>query len=168
MKKVLGLLLVCFLLVGCGVVDSAKEKIKEKIEETTEETTKGNTEEVTSDEKVATEKVLTCSNYTENTVNFTTEMSYYFKGDELEKLGIKYTYDLSSYTDTQREAFAAAKMCDTDAIKTTLGMEDCTEGLSGTNYIVKGTSEKMRSQSMGTLDIVKYSYESENWTCSVN
>ena len=155
MKKVLGLCLLCvsFLLVGCGKTTPAKSQ-EQKVEETVEKSTSGNS-------------LLVCSKYSAGSVNFTTEMSYHYENDKAVKLGIRYNYDLSSYTEEQRKAFANAGMCETDAIKETLAMIDCKEELSGTDYIVEGYSEKLLGQSSGSLSLVKQTLESQGWTCYV-
>ena len=139
MKKVLGvvLVLVCLLLAGCGTKETA-----------------------------AKDAVLSCSKLTENTVDFVTEMVYYYSSGKIVKLGVNYEYDLSKYTDEQRQLFASAKMCETDAIKTQLGMVGCTEQLFGDKYLVSGFSEKLLEQAVGSLDVVKASYESQGWTCT--
>ena len=94
MKKFLIILLVCFLLVGC-VPDK-----NESNESTKNETVK----------PVKNESVLICSKKaTASSIDFITEMSYLFEGDKLEKLGVRYTYDLSPYTDEQMEIFKTFK-----------------------------------------------------------
>ena len=145
MKKFLGLLFVCFLLAGCGIVDSAKEKIEKELKK---------------------EVILVCSKNTESTVNFVTDMSYYFENDKTVKLGIKYTYDLSAYSEEQRKSFSGAGMCATEAIKTDLGMTDCKEELSGSDYIVEGFSTKLLAQSKDSYSTTKKALESDGWTCT--
>ena len=151
MKKLLIVLLVCFLLVGCG-------------------TAKGEKNESVKNETVAPvkkESVLVCSKKsTASSIDFITEMSYLYEGDELVKLGVRYVYDLSQYTDEQRQAFANYKMCETEGAKDTLGLTDCQEKLEGTNYIVSGISEKFRQQSTGTLKEVHASYVKDGWECT--
>lgn len=148
MKKLYGLFLVlaCFLLVGCGdkktsVTDFTGEEVKQK------------------------DVVLVCSKDSEDPIHFTTEMTFYFEKDMTSKLGIRYIYDLSSYTDAQRQAFASAVLCDTPEFETSLGMKECKEGLEGTNYVVSGYAEKLLAQSRGTSAYVQKSLESDSWTC---
>lgn len=147
MKKLLALLVVfgCFLLVGCKQVDEIKEKI---------------------DDVTGKKVVLTCSLNTASTVNFVTEMSYYFEKDKLVDLGVKYIYDLSAYTQTQREAFASASMCQTESVQTKLGMRDCKEELQGANYVVEGYADKLRDQSTGTADTLEAEYTKQGWACT--
>ena len=150
MKKVFGIfmLLSCLLLVGCGKAETNTQTPEKQVEEDKN-------------------KVLVCTMFTENTVNFDTEMSYYYEGDTLTKLGVKYIYDLSGYNDEQRQAFAGSKMCEMDAVTNTLGMVDCKEELVGTDYILEGSAEKLLTQVSGTLTEVKAAAETENWKCSV-
>ena len=150
MKKYFVLLLVCFLLVGCGPTKNEKN-----------ETTKNETVKET--KKVS---VLVCSMKSTSSLDYITEMSYLFDGDELVKLGVRYTYDLSPYTEEQRQGFASAKMCETDSAKDTLGLEDCQEKLEGTNYIVSGNSEKLRQKSVGTLKELQVYHINQGWTCT--
>ena len=98
MKKVFVLLLVCFLLVGCG---------------------KNNSNQSTpSNDVTKKDVILTCTKRTSATLDFDTEMTYYFENIKIVKLGVKYSYDLSSYTEEQRKNFAGSNMCETDSIKT--------------------------------------------------
>ena len=104
MKKYLVILLCCFMLVGCG-----KKIIDDKPEPKVEETKKN--------------EVLTCKKgATASSIPFVTEMSYYYENGKVVKLGVMYVYDLSSYNDTQRKAFATANMCDMDSMEDSLGM----------------------------------------------
>ena len=150
MKKIFGLLLLCvyFLLVGCGKKNSSNEENNNK-----------------PNEDVKKDVVLVCSHNTEGQINFITEMSYYFENDKAVKLGIKYYYDLSNYNDAQKQSFASAKMCETDAMKTTVEMIDCKEELQGNQYIVEGFSEKLLGQTTSSYSATKSSYESGGWTC---
>ena len=150
MKKYLGIfiLLVCFLLVGC------KDKEEPKNDEPKEE------------EKTNT--VLDCSKSTDDPLYFVTDMIFYFENDTITKLSVKYNYDLSGYNEQQRKAFASADMCSTEDLKTKLGMVDCKEELSGTNYIVSGDAEKLLEQSKGTSSQLKTAYEAQGWTCTIN
>ena len=152
--SIICLLLVCFLLVGCGVKKT-----------NTETNTNTNTNTQTEVKK----QILICSLLTkQDTVNFTTEMAYYFENDKAVKLGVKYTYDLSKYTQTQRDAWATVKMCELDTITDDLGMTECQEALVGTDYLVKGYSAKLLAQSSGaTLSQGKKQLEDAGWTCIV-
>ena len=146
MKKLfIILLLSCFLLVGCGKTESNNQ-------------TKTDTKK---------EEVLVCSKKIENTVDFITEMSYYFENDKIVRLGIKYVYDLSPYTEEQRNAFGTSKMCETESIKDTLGMVNCQEALNGTDYIVTGDSENLLKKATGSLEANKKSYIADGWDCTV-
>ena len=149
-KGVLVLVLCCFLLVGCGKTTPTKNETNNKPKEDTKKTS-----------------LLVCSMDTKHTVNFNTEMAFSFENDVPVKLGVRYSYDLSSYTEEQRNAFAKAKMCETDSIKNTLEMTDCQEGLVGTDYIVKGYSEKMLRQAMASPSVLKSTYETQGWTCTL-
>ena len=147
MKKLLLAILVgCFLLTGCSFTTAkndekeAENKVEEKVEDT-----------------------LVCSKNTESTVNFVTEMSYRFKNDKAEELVVKYSYDLSSYNDAQKAVFK--NMCETDAMKNTLGMVDCEEELVGDNYIVKGKATKLLETTVGSLKANKASFAAQGWTC---
>ena len=150
MKKLLVIVFVCFLLVGCSFGKNETE-------------TNSTSNQTKKDVKI--EDVLTCSLYTENTVNFTTEMSFQFKDDKPYELGVKYTYDLSPYTEEQRQAFATSKMCEMESMSTTLGIRDCHESLEGTNYIVYGYADKLLAQARGTLKQLQASYVKQGWTC---
>lgn len=151
MKKGLLVLVLCsFLLVGCGKTTPSKSETNTKPKEDTKKST-----------------LLVCTLDTKHTVNFNTEMAFSFENDVPVKLGIRYQYDLSSYTEEQRKAFASAKMCETDSIKNTLEMIDCQEGLVGTDYIVKGYSEKMLRQTMASPSVLKSTYEAQGWTCNL-
>ena len=152
------MLCICLLLVGCNKAETGDNNTEEN-----KTVTENKTTEVTDNET----GVLICSKSTKSTVEFVTEMQYNFENGKLTKLGVKYTYDLSGYTDEQRKAFNDSKMCETEAIKTTLGMIDCKEELSGTNYIVSGYTDKLRDQSTGGIKENKASYEQEGWTCTV-
>ncbi len=162
MKKIVlvFLFLSCFLLVGCSSFDFLKNQ--------TQTDTENKQGETTTPKKEETKKntIVSCSLKTEGSIDFITEMAYFFENDKIVKLGVKYTYDLSKYTAEQRNAFASSKMCETDAIKNTLGMVDCQEELVNTDYIVKGYSEKLLQTAVGTPSIVKSSYTSQGWTCS--
>ena len=114
------------------------------------------------------EKVLSCSKETDSPLHFTTEMSYHYEDEKLVKLGVKYTYDLSSYNETQRKAFSDAKLCENEAIKNQLGMNDCKEELKGTDYLVYGTAEKLvKAQENLTLETIETSLKADNWTCTL-
>ena len=149
MKKIC-FLFVCLVLVGCGSKKTENNPSSGQVEDNTSKSAK-----------------LICSKYSEETVNFTTEMTYYYENDEVVNLGIKYVYDLSEYTDTQREVFKNSDMCKMDEIQNTLGMSDCKEELSGTDYIVQGSATKLISQSKGTLNLTKKTLENSGWTCIV-
>lgn len=151
MKKVILLCLSLFLLVGCGIQKTADNG----------NATKGNGS-IPDNKK---ESVLICNIDTKNTIDFNTEMTFYFDNDKAVKLGVKYTYDLSSYTDQQREVFATAKMCDNTSVTDSLGMVDCKEELVGTNYIVTGYAQKLLSRAIGTLSDMKKAYTNEGWKC---
>ncbi len=150
MKKLLVLVLVCFLLVGCG-----------------KKTVESNSTTNESKKEVASPSVLTCSIYTENTVNFTTEMSFKFKNDLPTELGVRYIYDLKTLTEEQRQAFATSKMCEMESITSKLGMRDCHENLEGEEYIVYGFADKLLSQTQGSLKQLQAVYIQQGWTCNV-
>ena len=82
MKKILivFLFLCCFVLVGCDKGTKVNEK----------------------GETVRTSGILNCSKSTEKPVHFVTEMIYKFKNDKIVDLGVKYTYDLSTYTEAKK------------------------------------------------------------------
>ena len=148
MKKIgLVLLLVCFLLVGCGKTETTK-----KDENKTE--TKKNA-------------VLTCSTFTKGDLDFTTYMTFYLENDKTTKLGVKYVYDLSKYTEDQRTAMKNANMCEMDEMKTQLGMVDCKAEISGTDLVVEGFAEKLLEKVIGTASELKKSYEDAGWTCTL-
>ncbi len=150
MKKLLLTILVgCFLLTGCSFTTSKNDEQK------SENKVEGKTEK--------TEETLVCSKNTESTVNFVTEMSYRFKNDKAEELVVKYSYDLSSYNAEQKTVFK--NMCETDAMKNTLGMVDCEEELVGDNYIVKGKATKLLETTVGSLKANKASFAAQGWTC---
>ena len=122
MKKIL--FFVCFivLIAGCGkkeVINNVSCK-KYRVGNNTNKTTES--------------RILICEKSVESTVNFKTKMSYYFTDNTIEKVDIKYEYDLSGYTEDQRKQFANNKICETDSIKEELDMKNCTEGLNGTIY----------------------------------
>lgn len=155
MKKsliVLALLVCSLMLFGCG-------------EKKTENTT--NTESNESN-NTPVEKILVCTKKTTTAaVPFVTRMDYHFLDDKITKLEVEYTYDLSSYTDEQRKGFASADLCSLDDITKTLGMNDCQERLSGTDYIVSGTALKLQSQVFGSIDLNKSSLETDGWSCII-
>ena len=157
MKKLLGLLVCCFLLTGCDQIDAIKDKVKEGVN--------GGKEKV--QEVVKKTQVLTCSKKTESTVNFVTNIDYVYEDEKLVRLGVNYAYDLSTLSEDKRKAFGVTKLCETDAIKSQLEMLDCEEELIGTDYIVKGYSEKMRVTQTGTLEEYKKSYTTNGWNCTV-
>lgn len=142
MKKtfLLGLLVVLFILGGCGTSTNKEEESKDTI--------------------------LICSKSTKNTIDFITEMTFYYEKDKTKEIKVKYTYDLSSYTEEQRTTFAASNICESDSFKNSLGIRDCKEELSGSDYIVTGYADKLVSQAVGTLKLSKESYEKEGWTCT--
>ena len=156
MRKFLGLLCLLgmsFLLDGCDLFGAKEDK---KEEETT-----------TPEETKSTEVVLRCSKTTkEDDVNFVTTMSYYFKDDKIVNLGVKYNYDLSIYDADTRALFSSSKMCDTEELKTQLGMVDCKEQLSGNNYIVEGYAKKLLEDAEGTFEQVKQVFDSDGWSCT--
>lgn len=158
MKKVLCLLLVCILLAGCGSINI-------NINDDGKEETGKQTEKVTT--PTINKSILVCSKMTESNVNFSTEMAYYFENDKVVKLGVKYVYDLSSYTQDQRNAWATVKMCEMEAMEEQLGMADCQEALDGTNYVVKGYANKLLEQATGSQSYLKSTFESQGWTCVV-
>ena len=147
MKKVLLVLLGCFLLVGCtnSLINNSNQTQEQKVKKST----------------------LVCSLLTKADLDFVTEMSYYFENDKITKVGVKYTYDLSPYSEEQRNVMAGSKMCDTESFKTSLGMEDCKEELSGTNYIVGGYAQKLLEKTKGTQEFIKKSNEKDGWTCEI-
>ena len=148
MKKFgLVFLLVCFLLVGCGKTETTKE-------ETNKTEAKKNA-------------VLTCSTFTEGDLDFTTYMTFYLENDKTTKLGVKYVYDLSKYTEDQRTAMKNANMCEMDEMKTQLGMVDCKAEISGTDLVVEGFAEKLLEKVVGTASELKESYEKAGWTCTL-
>ena len=153
MKKLLCLLLCCFLLVGCGKTKETTNATKNETKNETKEETKKS-------------QILSCSKDIENDINFNTEMTYYFESDKLVNLGIKYVYDLSSYTDEQRQVFAGSKMCENESITERLGMRDCKEELSGSNYIVTGYADKLLQQTSGTLKALQAYHVGDGWTCT--
>ncbi len=163
MKKLLSAFLVigCLLLVGCDKNIFKSLPIEKETNITPE------TKNETKVEEKNTKQVLSCNKDTAGTVNFNTEMTYYYENDEPIQLAIKYTYDLSSYTEEKRQSFAAAKLCETDAIKNDLGMIACKEQLSGTNYIVEGYAVKLLEKSKGSLRAMKASFENQALTCTV-
>ena len=147
MKKgilVFSLLLCSLLLFGCGSKNEEENK------------------------NVQNEKVLSCSINSEvGNIPFITKMDFHFVNDNISKIEVEYNYDLSSYTEEQRKTFANAKLCSSKDITETLGMNDCQEKLSGTNYIVHGTAEKTKSQIKGTLENNKTELEADSWICSI-
>ena len=146
MKKGLLILFIMFLMVGCGI------KKENKGNNNTNKTTES--------------RILICEKSVESTVNFKTKMSYYFTDNTIEKVDIKYEYDLSGYTEDQRKQFANNKICETDSIKEELDMKNCTEGLNGTLYVVSGTSTKIvSSTSKYSIDQGKKELEEDGWTC---
>jgi len=175
MKKILLVISCCALLFGCNknVLESNNSNDDNQNNTTEKEpvnTTKDdNQNNTTEKEPVNTTKdgTLICRKDTTASVTFETEMNYTFKNDKIDSVKVKYTYDLSSYTKDQRKAFASAELCKTDSVKTTLGMNDCSERLDGTNYIVSGTAEKLKSMVYGNLELNKSSLESDKWICEV-
>ena len=152
MKKLFIILLCIFLLVGCGKKETTDNKEENQVNDNT---------------STKTEATLICSMVSDDPIHFTTEMIYSFENDSLVTLGVRYTYDLSGYTEAQRKTFANSGLCATDAIKDTLGMEDCKEELVGTNYIVNGTASKLYETSkLATYSATKSSYVSSGWTCT--
>lgn len=157
MKKLLVVLFVCFLLVGCTNPFAKKE----------ENVTPSNTTQTqTEPEKKDTRSVMSCSTETEASgITFLTEMTFYFENEKAVKLGLKYVYYLSGYTAEQRNAFASANMCETDAIKNTVGMSECKEELVGTDYVVTGFADNLLKKVIGGPSLIKTAYEQQGWTC---
>jgi len=146
MKKrilIISLIICSLLLTGCGI----------NINKTGEATNK--------------EKILECKKTTNGTLTFNTIMDYHYVDGLINKVVITYDYDLSGYTEESRKLFADSKLCTNASIKNTLGMNDCTERLNGTSYIVTGTATKLKSQVKETLVEAKTALEKDNWTCII-
>ena len=140
------LLAACFLLVGCGKEETTNETVKE-------DTTK--------------EETLVCSTYTESDLNFTTYMTITFENNKASELIVKYVYDLSEFTEDQIKTMDNLNMCSVDDIKNKLGMNDCKESLSGTEYTVEGHAEELLKQVVGGAKLVKEAYDGAGWSCNL-
>ncbi len=148
MKKIgFVLLIVCFLLVGCGKKETTNETVKEDTK---------------------TDQTLICSTFTEGDLDFTTYMTFTFENDKATSTYVKYVYDLSNYTEEQRKRMADFNMCSFDDIQTKLGMKDCKEELSGAEYIVEGHAEELIKQVVGGPQLVKKAYDGAGWSCQFN
>lgn len=178
MKKVVLLLFVsCLFLTGCDKLEflnpTKKEEANNVVETpsttepttTTPSTTTPSTTTPTT--PTTTKQELICTKETQSTLNFVTEMTYYYENGKTVKLGVRYVYDVSQYNDAQKQSIAATKMCETSAITDDLGMKDCTEALYGSSYIVSGSADKLLDQAIYSLEETKSSLVLAGWTCNV-
>ena len=154
-KKVLwGLALVVMLLilVGCGKKNNSNT------------TDSGNNSSNENSTIVKNEKVLFCSHRVEKP-SLITEITYYFENNQATNMHIKYTYDLSKDDEKEKNAFISSKVCESDAFKVDIGLENCEEKLEGDNYIVTGFPKVTFNETKGSYEDVNGTYTEDGWAC---